>query len=520
MEDPAGSDSLRTNGILRAFDRMEEPGNIIKRNFQWFLVLIYTVVFSYLSFIRHDDLKSYLNDLGGFDQLIWMLLNGDVAGASLRLGVHFDPILVAFVPPYAIYASPKILLFVQSLALALGGIPIYLLAREKLTSRLAASIFMGSYLLHPVIQYANLYDFHPVTLAVPLLSFAFYFLEKEKYGLLSVLVFLAIFCKEQISLIVFMFGIYILFVKKNKVVGFSVAALGLFSFSIIMGWVIPFFSPTGKHPLLYRYDWLGGDLYQISKTLLLHPLIVFATMMTWDRAIYFLLLILPLGPIPVLGFPVLLMALPDLFINSLSSAPLMHSIFFYHWSTVMPFIYFSAILGVGLIQKNWQPHAIFIYIGLMSLILWLFVSPSFPYSKNVWEATWSVSENAKLLREVKQMIPAEGSLSVQNNLGAHFSQRKYIYTFPARSESVDYVVVNIYNPYSGFRKKANFEWAIQLTISEYEQAILKLFADSEYGVLYAKDKYIIFKKGYQRDKNRSAINYFKKDMEDLKRSLE
>ena len=499
---------------------MEKLKNIIKRNFHWCLLLIYTVVFTHLSFVRHDSLKSYMNDLGGFDRIVWALLNGDLSVASSRLGVHFDPILAAFVPLYAIYATPKILLFVQSAALALGGIPIYLLAREKLQSRLAASIFMGSYLLHPVIQYSNLHDFHPVTLAVPLLAFAFYSLEREKYKLFLVLVFLSILCKEQISLIVFMFGIYIFLVKKNKAMGLSVSILGLFSFSIIMGWIIPFFSPTGMHPLLHRYHWLGGDLYQIIKTLFLHPLFVFETIATWDRGISLIHLFGSLAIVPAFGFPALLMALPDFFINILSVNPMVYGVFYYHWSTTIPFLYFAAILGTSLIRKNRkQLHVILGYIGPMSLFLWFSIAPSSPYSMNPWDTTWSVSKNTDLLEEIWEIIPEEETLSVQNNLGAHFSQREKIHTFPVRSESADYVLVGIFNPYHGFRKKDNFEYAVKLTTTEYEQNIRKLFNNPDYGVFYARDQYIIFKKGYRRDHNQTAMNSFRKDMDELRRSL-
>ena len=199
----------------------------------------------------------------------------------------------------------------------------------------------------------------------------------------------------------------------------------------------------------------------------------------------------------------------------------MHRVFFYHWSTTIPFLYFAGILGASLFQKSCRlMNAILVCISLASLITWFSLSPSFPYSMNVWEATWSASENSKLPEEVKTMIPGEASLSIQSNLGAHFSQRKEIYVFPANSESVDYVLVRISNPYHGYFKEQNFQYALMLPVDEYNEAIRKLFNNPDYGVFYARNKYIIFKKGYRRDHNQTAMSSFKKDMEELRQSLE
>jgi len=71
-------------------------------------------------------------DLGIFQQGVWLLANGYTPFVTVRgwhlFADHFSPILFAFVPLYKIWAHPFWLFFGQTLALALGVIPLYRLA--------------------------------------------------------------------------------------------------------------------------------------------------------------------------------------------------------------------------------------------------------------------------------------------------------------------------------------------------------------------------------------------------------
>ena len=62
------------------------------------------------------------------------MTSGDGVQIS-RLAAHFDPILAAFAPLWWIWPSPEMLLVVQAIAVALGALPVFWLARKHLGSR-------------------------------------------------------------------------------------------------------------------------------------------------------------------------------------------------------------------------------------------------------------------------------------------------------------------------------------------------------------------------------------------------
>ncbi|NIN64222.1 MAG: DUF2079 domain-containing protein, partial [Anaerolineae bacterium] len=178
------------------------------------LIVLYIAVFSALSVARHDAFETLAYDLGNYDQAVWNTIHGrllrftNVKGLTIRLAQHVEPILLPVSLFYLIYSSPKTLLVLQTVVVALGAWPVYLLAREKLRSEFGGIVFAAAYLLSPALEAANLYDFHAVSLAPTFLLWAFYFLEKEKDSWFIVFSVLAMSCKEEMSLLIVMIGLY------------------------------------------------------------------------------------------------------------------------------------------------------------------------------------------------------------------------------------------------------------------------------------------------------------------------
>ena len=81
-------------------------------------------------------------DLGNMTQAVWSTAHGDplavtnLAGEqTTRLASHFDPILVLFAPLWLVWPSPELLLVTQAIAIALGALPVFWLARKHLEQR-------------------------------------------------------------------------------------------------------------------------------------------------------------------------------------------------------------------------------------------------------------------------------------------------------------------------------------------------------------------------------------------------
>src|SRR3989441_6916529 len=148
-----------------------------------FIMLVYMVDMSYQAILRYETFKAGAFDLGNMDQVLWNTLHGrlfqfsnqaiDWYGPPTRLAIHFEPILLPLSLLYAFHADPRILLIFQTLALASGALPVFLLTRKHIPEWPLLSPCMAiAYLLSPALLGLNIFDFHPVSIATPLLLYA------------------------------------------------------------------------------------------------------------------------------------------------------------------------------------------------------------------------------------------------------------------------------------------------------------------------------------------------------------
>jgi len=144
-------------------------------------VAAYALLFSFVTVTRHFTFATHALDLGYYVQLTWNLARG--AGPYVSLpemhawGDHLSPIMYAFVPAFWIAPGPVPLLTAQSVALALGAVAVFGLARARLGDERPAAAFALLYLASPSLQGINVRDFHAAALAIPLLLAAAWAVE-------------------------------------------------------------------------------------------------------------------------------------------------------------------------------------------------------------------------------------------------------------------------------------------------------------------------------------------------------
>lgn len=473
------------------------------------LITAYVLIFSSLSFGRHDSLKSYLNDLGAYDQVVWNTAHGNffeittsMFGEEKFFAGHFSPILAFFVPFYLIFSNPKWLLFFQALAVGLSAVPVYLLAREKLKSQVYGLVFLISYFLYPVLHNGLLYDFHEVVFATVFASWAFYFLEKGKdkwFGISAILLALS---QEHLALMVFMMGIYLIFVKKRSRFGLAVSLVSLAYFLAVVFAVMPFFSSGENLALLQnnptypsRYAWLGSSLGEILQKIITDPFSIVVVFLSPDRMRYLFLLVLPVFSLAFFAWPILI-TLPLILINILSSNSMTFDINFYHSAILAPFVYFSSIF----VFKKWllglkKIEIIFSLLILVFSFLSALMFGLTPLSSRYSLSDFTPSAHSKKIGEIKKIIPPDAALSVQHNLGPHFTERQYVYRFPVKADEARYILLDRTDPYQENRRQVFlFPYALQMNISEWKDSIEKLEKSSKYELIYDSDGYFLFKR--------------------------
>lgn len=137
----------------------------------------WTVLVASLAVWRHREFLSHRFDLGNMVQAVWSATQGrplEMTDSSsgeqiVRLAAHVDPILVLPAPLWMIHSRPETLLVVQAAALGAGVYPAARLALKHTGSGLATALLGAWYLVFPWTLWSAFNDFHPVTLAIPLL---------------------------------------------------------------------------------------------------------------------------------------------------------------------------------------------------------------------------------------------------------------------------------------------------------------------------------------------------------------
>jgi len=418
-------------------------------------IILFTLYFIFDAFLRHDNYFSLRLDLGNMDQTVWNVLHGhgftltDPMGTAQesRLSVHADFLLILMAPFYLLWSDPRMLIIIQVVALSLGAIPIYWLAKKTLKSNILALMFSVAYLVYPTLGLNALHDFHATSLTTTFFLFAYWYLIKEKPIPFAIFALLAALGKEQFWLVTGMMGLVWIFKPKYRIFGVATAVISAVAFYLLFWKFIPAVTP-GKHYWALQYlSEFGGSLNEIFKNIVKHPLQTFASVFAPDRLYYYFQLLSPTAFLSLASPWTLLFAAPNVGINVLSSNTLMRQIDYQYTSGITPWIFTSAIYGFTVMRKIIGNKLIIILITTVALSAYFWGElPYGPHSRFWFFHT--IQPEKFTMDEVKGTIPSKYSVSVTNNIGAHFAERQLLYNYPINAQGADYTVILLGDQYA------------------------------------------------------------------------
>ncbi|MBN2300899.1 MAG: DUF2079 domain-containing protein [Lentisphaerae bacterium] len=286
-------------------------------------------------------------DLAHHAQSVRNILRGSTDCSILGipfLGNHMALILYAFAPLYAVFPSPLILLYLQTLSLACGAWGIYLLGKKELSERWAAGIAI-LYLAYPPLIYLNLYEFHPVALAVPFLIWTTLTYKRRQFSAFIILLFLSMLCQENISLVAIAWGAYAAIEKAPQRYIWTPAIVGAIYFVLMIFIVMPRLN-NNMIQFTRLYGHLGNSLTDVFSTILLHPIRTCSFALSSAKLIFLNALLAPVAYTSILA-PTGLM--PALFVGAqrmLSQRASESTILFHYQAEFIPFIFLSCIYGI------------------------------------------------------------------------------------------------------------------------------------------------------------------------------
>ncbi len=330
------------------------------------VILVYSLEMSHQAILRYDTFQATAFDLGNMDQVIWNTIHGrlfqftnqaiDWYGPPTRLAIHFEPIILPLSLLYAFHADPRILLVFQTLALVSGALPVYLLTRKIIPAwPLLGALMATAYLLSPALLGLNIFDFHPVAIATPLLLYALLALECRRYRWFVFCCVLAACCKEDVPLAIAMLGLLVIWKYKQPRLGLALFVGGLLWSFIAFKFIIPHFYPgLQANNFWYRYEELGSSPGQAILNLFIRPWVFFGLFFTVGRIWYLAGLVRSTGFLSLLAPEWLIPTLPSLAVNLLSTDPLLYSGVYHYNATIIPFIMIAAIYGTRRLLEQWQ----------------------------------------------------------------------------------------------------------------------------------------------------------------------
>jgi uncharacterized membrane protein len=418
------------------------PGTVYVVTALWAVLLAAVAIRRHLAF---DD----NGDLAIFDQAFWTTIHGAFLRSTLVPGVpgeviifadHFDPLQLLLVPLYLAFPSPLLLLAAQSAMLALGAVPLYWLARERFPGQPALSaVFPVLYLLYLPLRGANRYDYHPGALAPPLFLLALYCMEKAWWKRMILFLVMAGLLKENMPVAGVTVGLYVALAKRKRLLGLVLTVAFALWFEAGVAWIVPAFNPSSLYPHLLGYPALGGGPPDLWLGALRHPLDLGLALVTpVGRKLEYLLYVFgPVAFLPLLSPARLLLTLPFLAQNLLSTAPHQISLHTHHQAELIPFVFFAALGGadrlLGRLEDRSRAGGPWagkdLHRGLAVLLLAAsFLLHGLPETSYL--RLYAPTPSDEQLRTALRAIPAGASLSTWTKILPHVAHRRALYRFP------------------------------------------------------------------------------------------
>jgi uncharacterized membrane protein len=397
----------------------------------WAAAGAFAAGFGALSMLRHRSFETGRFDLGNMVQAVWSTAHGHplrvttlTGEQAFRLGAHVDPVLMLFAPLWWLWPSPDLLLVAQAVAIALGALPVYWLARKHLGSQRAGLGFALAYLLYPPTTWLALNEFHPGGLAMPALLFAFWYLDEDRLAPFAAFALLAATCREDVPLVLAGFGVWYALARGRRAVGAAIAAAGVTWTAVAVGIVIPHFG-AGQSTFSGRYSEARAALHDPPALLRL----------TFDHGgVHYLLdLLLPLAGLCLLA-PIVLAATPVLLLNLLSATPTQTSIHFHYTAAEIPPLIAAAVLGGARLRGRWRlPVATVALVAALAGNYVLGAIPvwsELPGGETLQARAAVVTAHDRVAVRALALIPSDAVVSATNSLGAHLSARRRMLSFP------------------------------------------------------------------------------------------
>ena len=452
------------------------------------MIVGFIVFFSYYSWLRYLTFRD-AHDFANLLQSLWGLTHG-MSGAQLKLPLS-SPIVYILAIPYYFYPHAWSLFVLQAAGLALGALPLFWIARDKLKSELAGIFLAAAYLVYPAVGNQNYAQWHAQSFVPLLLLLAFYFYYSHKWkpyvisivSLLSIQIFVPIvllFLTLYQSL-----AVLFVWIKEKRIVKVKLNQKeNSVKWKNLLAWPLTTFVAAIVYILIinivmsFTPDFLGWSSQSLGSNVpyqeypsisaliffyLSHPSSLIAAIQAdWSTKYQFLnQLFSPVAYLSLFDPPTLFLSLPWISAGFLTSTygSYYYSIYNQNVCYIFPFVFISAVYGIKRLNqfvsnkvKVGRAFAMIILIStLISALTFSVVSPMNAQQNNAIDPSgWpQVNQHHIVVMKILSFVPPDASIYVDDTLASneHIAQRKFMFVRgPQVTEFPEYVLLDFDYP--------------------------------------------------------------------------
>ncbi len=445
--------------IFRSYllDQDEEKGNKLTNLLYIIQILLFGLIYSFMSLNNHRLFETFGWDLAVFNQGVWQWSKFRIPYSSFHdlpwLADHFHLILVTLAPLYWIFPTAKTLLVTQAWLTVAGAIPIYLLSRKVISYKPFSLVLSFAYLTFYSLQWHTFSGFHELAFLPLTLGFTLYFWHTKNTRNYWISLLLTLLVKEEIGFLLAAIGIWEIFDdrKRYKQALLTIALSILYSLFLVSFLMPRLAGGNYRHSGFGKY---GNTIIEVATSVAKNPLIIPSsfidspvkvnTMLVTFWPWLFLPIFSPTTIIPIieqlasrfLDYEKIIRWTPY-FAYSLPMATLMA------WGSIYGTRNIFRLLKKFKLEKRKVAIILslilFITILLEDIVLHAPINSLF---KKAYYRTeeWMINNN-----KVINCVPEKVSISAQNNLAPHLSPREHIKVFPEGLRSnYDYIIVDLH----------------------------------------------------------------------------
>ena len=537
-----------------------------KQGLQWVTLCAIAFFALTLGLTLHRHFTFYSSyDQGIFNQVFWNGTHGNFFQSTLssqlstnvvhnqevpnvsyhRLGQHFTPALLLWLPIYYLFPHPATLTVLQAIFITAAGLVLYALGRIYLEPAIAFAIALSFYCANAVLG-PSLANFHDIS-QIPLFVFSLLWaMEKRRWWLFSILTVCTLAVREDSGITLFGVGVYLILSRRYPKLGLLVCSLSFLYMVTLTNLIMPLFSDDiAKRFMLERFgqyaEGESASTLEIIWGMISNPWRLLVQLVTpvGDTIKYLLGQWLPLAFIPVVApaawaiasFPLLKLLLgqgESVLVISLRYAMSITPGLFYGailWWAGQGFNNFNRSLTDSKPRKLYpQFRRFWVFCICLSLLFTVTSNPSrtlyflIPDSIQPWVYVSAPEQWQRVsqIRSVLNQIPPDASVSATTYLIPHVSSRREVIRLPGlelkndrgKTIDVDYIVADLW-------QLARYRTAFKedrLRLESITHIIKDVTRSNLYGVVEFNNGVILLQKGVESDRNAIALwqKYLKK----------